>query len=146
MSQFTIIDFEEFVDRFAGENVSRKADDAVEMDLQEFNASLLDDVEQEGAQWVGLDEFRTVYKYMRKFNHTYKSVACEIRLTIDPVMDDAYLQEKERILIQCGEIIRKSLRGSDIIMQNENQFYLLLSDLKEADKVSVLNRIRKPLL
>ena len=61
-----------------------------------------------------------------------------------PVMDDAYQQESERILTEFGTILRNSLRRSDIIMQKENDFYLLLPDLSE--QISVLGRIRRNLM
>ena len=63
-----------------------------------------------------------------------------------PVMDDAYQQESERILTEFGTILRNSLRRSDIIMQKENDFYLLLPDLSEQNKISVLGRIRRNLM
>ena len=45
-----------------------------------------------------------------------------------------------------GTILRNSLRRSDIIMQKENDFYLLLPDLSEQNKISVLGRIRRNLI
>jgi len=159
--ELTVIDFEEFVNEFGRESgeMDRSGDmDAYNIvffdfcgkaevqDLIEFNGALINERLDDGAQWLSEEEFVTVFNYMLRFNKTYKSRTCELRISVTPVMDDAYQQESERILTEFGTILRNSLRRSDIIMQKENDFYLLLPDLSEQNKISVLGRIRRNLI
>ena len=158
---FTVIDFEEFVNAFGHESMEmeRPADidaynivfydfcgRAEEQDLVEFSGALINERPDDGAQWLSKEEFVTVFNYLLRFNKTYKSKTCELRISVTPVMDDAYQQERERVLEEFGTILRTSLRRSDIIMQKENDFYLLLPDLSEQNKISVLGRIRRNLM
>ena len=144
MDHFTFVDIKELEDTynlafydFVGKGGSQ--------DLAEFNEALLDGDAEDGAQWVEQREFRTIYNYLRRFNRTYNYVACEMRFTVDLLLGDFDENEYEDVLRNFGLILHDSLRRSDIIMQNESSFYLLLPDLSEQDKLAVINRIRRNL-
>ena len=154
MSNFGMIDFEKLETDIADEILSWKMTDE-EMDvyslefldfsenedqsLEAFNERIQDQDMDGGAQWLEEEEFRTLYNYIRRFNHTYKSIACEMRISLTTYVEE---EEEEEVVLTFGEILHNSLRRSDIIMRRNNDYYLLLPDLTEQNKFKVLSRIR----
>ena len=87
--------------------------------------------------------FAAVYKFILRYLHTYHGSAYTALVTMekkDPSLNDATFGE---IAEEFGELMTKSLRKSDIMMQNRpNQYFLLLPELPEEHAESVFARIR----
>ncbi len=111
--------------------------------LAAFNETLKDEAEGPGARMADELEFRTVYNYIRRYSSTFQTVACEMKMTITPVMDDVYNRDQEMIIEEFGRILHTSLRKSDTIMQKNNSFYMILPDMSDQNKMVVIDRIRK---
>ncbi len=111
------------------------------LNLNTFNKSIQEKAEA-GAQMLDITEFRTIYNYMRRYINTYNSFACEMMISID--IDLMYISQEEResIIKGVGELIRTALRKSDIMTPVSNSFVLLLPELTEQDKITVINRIK----
>ncbi len=112
-------------------------------DINEFNESLGVKSEDTGAQWVDKKEFATIYNYMRRFNHSYNTISCELMITVEPIVDEK--DEWENIIQEFGEVVHSSLRISDSIMRCGKQFHLLLPEVTEQNKLVIINRLRKNL-
>jgi len=142
MSDFGTVDLVEYeeMDTFSLEFYDYAEKEA--QDLAEFNETLQDPTTDNGAQWMAEEEFRTLYNFIRRFNHTYKSFACEMRISVTTFVEE---DQEEELLETFGKLLHNSLRRSDIIMRRANDFYLLLPDLSEQNKLSVLSRIRRNL-
>ncbi|MCR5292998.1 MAG: hypothetical protein K6E28_09020 [Eubacterium sp.] len=148
--EMNVIDFEEFVNMF-----NQTAVDYNDIDLEfedydyeiqnlsSFNDAISDGALDNVALWIENDEFGILYNYLRRYNNTYKNLACEMRFTV--TVDDRYIDREELILSNFGIVLCNSLRKSDVITQHGNDFYILLPGLTEENKVSVLSRIRKNL-
>ena len=87
--------------------------------------------------------FAAVYKFILRYLHTYHGSAYTALVTMekkDPSLGDETFSE---IAEEFGELMTKSLRKSDIMMQNRpNQYFLLLPELPEEHAESVFARIR----
>ena len=118
------------------------AEEAVD-NLNDFNDSIRVDGEETGAQWVDKNEFAAIYNYMRRFNHSYKTISCELMITVNPLVDDK--EEWEDIFQDFGDVVHGCLRKSDSIMRRANQFFLLLPDVTEQNKLVIINRIKSRL-
>ncbi len=87
--------------------------------------------------------FATVYKFILRYLHTYHGSAYTALVTMEKknpsLSDDAF----NKITEEFGELMTKSLRKSDIMMQNRpNQYFLLLPELPEEHAESVFARVR----
>ena len=103
--------------------------------------NLQDDLEDDGAMWLNSESFRAIYSFQRRFLQTYKKFACEMMISFDSYPDDMTRGEFEDILLECGNIIRLSLRRSDLMVKEGGKFFLFLPEIT-LDKMSgVKNRI-----
>ena len=96
----------------------------------------------DGALWLGTEAFSNVYKFLIRYIQSYHGVAYKILFTLLPTVggiDDDHIAEFARAF---GDMLSKSLRKSDIMMQSKpNQFFLLLPDLDEDHVQDVVSRI-----
>lgn len=96
----------------------------------------------DGALWLGTEAFSNVYKFLIRYIQSYHGVAYKILFTLLPTVggiSDEHISELARAF---GDMLSKSLRKSDIMMQSKpNQFFLLLPDLDEDHVQDVVQRI-----
>lgn len=96
----------------------------------------------DGALWLGTEAFSNVYKFLIRYIQSYHGVAYKILFTLLPTVggiSDEHIAELARAF---GDMLSKSLRKSDIMMQSKpNQFFLLLPDLDEDHVQDVVQRI-----
>ncbi len=131
-----IIDISEYFDKKANKITS----------LKDFNKSIQDDDYSIGAQWVCRSEFKTIYNFTRKYIQTYKTYACEMMISFDPILDYLSEDDWDVVLNEFGKIMQASLRKSDVMMLDGDNIYLLLPELSEQNKITVVNRLRNNLL
>ena len=112
------------------------------LNLNTFNKSIQEEQVEAGAQLLDINEFKIIYNYMRRYINTYNKFGCEMMISFD--IDLVYItqEERETIIKAIGEIIRSSLRKSDVLTNVGNSFVLLLPELTEQDKITVMNRIK----
>ena len=113
--------------------------------LPEFDNAIQDNSPEDGAMWVSQSEFKTVYNFFKRYVHSYNEYACEMMISFDQNLDYIYADDAELIIHEFGRIIQQALRKSDVMTQNGRDFFLLLPELTEYDKVSVINRIKRKL-
>ena len=113
--------------------------------LPEFDNAIHDNSPEDGAMWVSESEFKTVYNFFKRYIRSYNEYACEMMITFDQNLDYIYADDAELIIHEFGRIIQQALRRSDVMTQNGRSFFLLLPELTEYDKISVVNRIKRKL-
>ena len=92
-----------------------------------------------GAMLLGQDSFSWNYRFIMRFIKRYKGEASKIIFSVSSVGDAAEMTET---IEEFSSVLQKTLRISDIIMQNRaNQFFLLLPELSENDVENVVGRI-----
>lgn len=106
-----------------------------ENDMVDRLATLSKDMEESsmnGALWLEYDYFSILYRYLRRYIQTYKGVASKVLITLN-FTDGIYEEEEiERITKRFGELINRTLRKSDIMMQSRRtQFFILLPEMSE---------------
>ncbi|MBR3570200.1 MAG: diguanylate cyclase [Oscillibacter sp.] len=88
---------------------------------------------QRGAYELGFENFRTIYRFLMRTieNYHYKT-----ELVLYTLGGDAEAIDK------FGEVLRHSLRRSDVCTKNgANQYLVLLLEIRQGDMNTVLNRI-----
>ncbi len=100
------------------------------------------------ALWLGQENFGNIYRYMLRYIKRYNERAFKILFTLNPVKQEGheneYSDEKEfaTIVSRFGNILRSSLRNSDIMMQNgSRQFFLMLPMVSKEDIPKVIDRV-----
>ncbi|MCR5451681.1 MAG: diguanylate cyclase [Lachnospiraceae bacterium] len=84
------------------------------------------------ALWVGQEAFSYIYRYMLRYIQSYHSVAYKVLFTVTPKDSENGMELLPRVVEELGEILKKSLRKSDIMMQSKaNQFFLFLPEITE---------------
>lgn len=97
--------------------------------------------DKSGALLLGREAFSIAYRFITRLYKRYGGKAAKILFEIDS--DD---KENSRIILSASEqfehILQKSLRSSDLIMQNRsNQYFILLNERKAFAAETVIERI-----
>ncbi len=95
------------------------------------------------ALWLGQEDFANIYRYMLRYFTRYHISAYRVLFSIIPKAD-ANLKEDDYVPIMelFGDIVKNTLRNSDIMMQCDKSHYLLLLPMvMEADIKRVISRI-----
>ena len=109
--------------------------DSVTMILEERNIS-------SNAMWMGRDAFINIYRYMNRYLERYHGMAYRALLTVNMVPEDIEKPEREEIMAQFRTMMQQSLRNSDVMVEvSENQIFLLLPQMHEANIDAVLDRL-----
>lgn len=90
---------------------------------------------------LGIDAFSTVFQFIERYNSSYgtKALILLFILTARKSVDDTVLNDA---VASFGEVLKKSLGISDIIMQSKNnQFLVLLPTVNEPDAEAVISKI-----
>ncbi len=90
---------------------------------------------------LGTDAFSTVFQFVERFNssHGVKALILLFIVTVHEAVEDRVFNAA---VDSFGELLKRSLGKSDIIMQNKNnQFLVLLPLMQEPDAEAVINRI-----
>ncbi|MCR5059666.1 MAG: diguanylate cyclase [Saccharofermentans sp.] len=94
------------------------------------------------AFWLGQDAFSTIYRFMLRFIQSYHGVAYKVLFTVTPVNETVEMATIAKLSQQFGEMLNKSLRKSDIMMQSKpNQFFLFMPELDDKYIKTVIGRI-----
>ena len=93
------------------------------------------------ALWLGQNAFGYIYRYMIRYMHRYQNTAYKVLFTIVFMSPDIDRSDFSNITEHLGNILRNTLRNSDIMMQSApNQFFLLLPGVAEQDIQKVIDR------
>ncbi len=137
----------EYVKRTGGQNCafysegSGRDEKLIVDNFDVISKNLDDNVSDKGALWVDYDKFSTIYRFMKRYMDTYGGTASKMLITITPLtsMSRDDFSDMTRAL---GKIINSTLRRSDLMMQSrQNQFFLLLPEVKEDTMATVSSRI-----
>lgn len=94
---------------------------------------------QKGAMLLGQDAFAFNYRFIIRFSKRYKGCAVKLLFALSCEEPNYDISDAADAF---GEILKASLRKSDIIMQNrKNKFFLLLPDMLPENVPSVTDRI-----
>ncbi len=124
-------------DENGSESFEADIDDMKKVDM------ILDERSSTGnAMFLGQDAFGSVYRYMLRYIRRYRERACKILFTLTPKSGDYRDPEFSEAMDVFSEILRDTLRNSDIIMQSSStQFFLLLPMVTTDDIQTVIDRI-----
>ncbi len=95
------------------------------------------------ALWLGQEEFRSIYRYMLRFFRRYHEGAFRLLFSVTPREASLSNEEFLSAMTRFGDILKTTLRNSDIMMQSDSSHYLLLLPMVsgEGDIDRVLQRI-----
>ncbi len=92
-----------------------------------------------GAMLLGQDSFAWNYRYIIRFIKRYSGEVSMILFMLTPSANGTFTSESAAVF---ADILQRSLRMSDIILQNRpNQFFLLMPELSEVNVPGVAGRI-----
>lgn len=120
-----------------------------EGDAEGLNLEALSEVLEEhntphSVMWMGSDAFGNVYRYMLRYMNRYQGTAYKLLITAHIGPDDISEPEKEEMIAHVRELLRSSLRNSDIMMQiGTSSFFLMLPEISEFNAERVVERIHK---
>ena len=97
--------------------------------------------EGKGALLLGRESFAMIYRFIMRFYKRYGGNSVKILFEIVPTEGEESIKPAEAAS-QFGAILQKSLRRSDIVLQNRsNQFFVFLTERDAFDAENVLNRL-----
>ena len=109
--------------------------------LEEIAASLEECNDASNGMWMGKEAFANVYRHMLRYLERYHGIAFQVLFTVEMPKEIAEDRRKE-IMTQFRRHLQLSLRSSDVMMENgENQIFLLLPEVQEADIGHVMSRL-----
>ena len=108
-------------------------------DIKQLNKVLGERTVSNHALWVGQSAFGYIYRYMLRYMQRYHGVACKVLFTI--VFMEPGVEDYTGLTEHLGNILKNTLRSSDIMMQNSaNQFFLMLPGVTDEDIDKVIDR------
>lgn len=125
---------------YCDERAGKKADSFVASDLANTVKILRERGKAHGAFLLPYEQFRTVFQYLVRLTENYSRTIWTLLFTITEDEDAA--TPLNELVEQFLEVLRTSLRQSDVITQSsKNQCIVLLSELKANDIEVVTDRI-----
>ena len=110
-------------------------------DIKQLNKVLGERTASNHALWVGQSAFGYIYRYMLRYMQRYHGVACKVLFTIVFMEPEVGAEDFTSLAEHLGNILKNTLRSSDIMMQNSaNQFFLMLPGVTNDDIDKVINR------
>ena len=120
---------------------SGQAADSPGRNLEEIALALEECNESTNGMWMGKEAFGNVYRHMLRYLDRYHGTAFQVLFTVEMPKATTEVQRKE-IMIQFRRQLQHTLRSSDMMFENgDNQIFLLLPEVGEADIGHVLARI-----
>ncbi len=109
--------------------------------LEEISNTLKQCSESATGMWMGREAFGSVYRHMLRYLERYHGIAFQILFTVEmPKSYDA--RRRAEVMTQFRRRLQLSLRSSDMMMESgENQVFLLLPEVGEADIGHVISRV-----
>ena len=109
--------------------------------LEEIANTLKQGNESTTGMWMGSEAFGSVYRHMLRYLERYHGIAFQILFTVE--MSKSYdARQQAEIMTQFRRRLQLSLRSSDMMMESgENQVFLLLPEVGEADIGHVISRV-----
>ncbi len=99
--------------------------------------------ERGGALMLSGDSFALIYRFLMRFYKRYGGTISLMLFTLDIMDDDRGIKSLE-VSAKFAEVIRRTLRMSDIIMQNGTySFFVLLTERDRAEAEGAADRIMK---
>lgn len=115
---------------------------SAEEELRKLSMILEERNTSDCAFWLGQDAFSTIYRFMLRFIQSYHGVAYKVLFTVTPVNETVDMATISKLSQQFGEMLNKSLRKSDIMMQSKpNEFFLFMPELDDTYIQTVIGRI-----
>ena len=118
-------------------------------DTEGLNLKALSEILEEhntphSVMWMGSDAFGNVYRYMLRYMNRYQGTAYKLLITANISPGDHSDPESEDMIDHLRELLRSSLRNSDIMMQiGKSSFFLMLPEISEYNAERVVERIHK---
>jgi diguanylate cyclase (GGDEF)-like protein len=117
------------------ENIRQKLD-RIEKIVEERN-------EKDGALVLGKDSFTVAYRLIMRLYRRYGGSAALLLFDLNPT-DNAALNYLIDVTTAFGEILEKTLRMSDVVMQTgSHSFFLLLTECTEPEVGNVIRRVKE---
>ncbi len=96
--------------------------------------------ESRGALVVGSETFSSIYHFMHRFYKRYGGYVVRILFSIE--IENAGETDLKKAMKALEDLLRRSFRRSDIMMQNRsNQYFLMLNELTDFDAEPVIKRV-----
>ncbi|MBP5330978.1 MAG: GGDEF domain-containing protein, partial [Lachnospiraceae bacterium] len=112
--------------------------------LQRINRILEERNVRNCALMLGQDSFIQIYRYIYRYIQTYKVDAYKLLLSITPKEDAMKKARFTEIAEGFGELLKNSLRKSDIMMRSQiNQFFVLLIEVNRDNIDKVISRFMR---
>lgn len=111
-------------------------------DMQRLNDILNEKDVPSRLLWLGQDAFGNIYRYMMRYIKRYHAEAYKMLFTLRAKSDDVSEEEVNYAADYLGDILKNSLRNSDLMMQTKPvQYFLLLPEVSTRDLDSIIERI-----
>ena len=113
--------------------------------LEHLNRKLREKGDPNTALWVDSKAFSYIYSFFSRYIATYKAHACKVLFTFSVFKEiDCLEKDFSGMMDDFGDILKKILRKSDVVVQSKaNQFLILLPEVDEDHLDNVLDRIEQ---
>ena len=109
--------------------------------LEEVAVTLEKCNDSTNGMWMGKEAFGNVYRHMLRYLDRYHGIAFQVLFTVE-MAKTVSEQQRAEIMTQFRLQLQRSLRSSDMMLESgENQVFLLLPEVREADIGHVIARI-----
>lgn len=113
-----------------------------DMDLRTVSKLLEERSIPQSVMWMGREAFSNVYRYMMRYLERYDVYAYKVLFTLHFTSPDIAVNLRERVIEALRDVIKVSLRNSDIMVQiSPEQFFLLLPELSPEHVDRVIGRM-----
>lgn len=115
---------------------------ARDMDLKTVSKLLEERSIPQSVMWMGREAFSNVYRYMMRYLERYDVYAYKVLFTLHFSDKDISATLRDRVIEALRDVIKVSLRNSDIMVQiSSEQFFLLLPELSPEHVDRVIGRM-----
>ena len=113
-----------------------------DLDLKTVSKLLEERSIPQSVMWMGREAFSNVYRYMMRYLERYDVSAYKVLFTLSFIKKGIPANLRERIVEGLRDVIKISLRNSDIMVQvGTEQFFLLLPELNPEHVDKVIGRM-----
>ena len=130
------------MDKDRNKDIIQDGIDGASKDMQRLNDILNEKDVPSRLLWLGQDAFGNIYRYMMRYIRRYHAEAYKVLFTLKHRDDDVKRDDYDEAASFLGDILKNSLRNSDLMMQTKpSQYFLLLPELSTMDLDSVIERV-----